>query len=264
MVKKLKQAHDERIEKEKLKKEMDIARQIQQRLLPRNYPEVEGIEFAALFEPAQEIGGDFYDVFPIDENRLGFAIGDVAGKSISGALLMVLVRTLLRAEALNRSDPREVLARLNNFLRAELAEDRRRFVTLQYNVIDIKARSVTCTSAGHPPPIFMSASGKTIETVHTKGIALGVVEDSRFFKTLVEKKVKLTPGDALLLYTDGITDVAYKKGGGFGEEGLIKSLRDCCTKNTHDILSCVMHDLTSYAGAVPIEDDLTMLLIKGK
>ena len=263
MVKRLKQAQNEKIEKEKLKKEMDIARQIQQNLIPQDFPKIKGFEFASVFEPAQEIGGDFYDIFPIDERRLGFAIGDVAGKSISGALLMVLVRTLLRAEAIERQSPKEVLARMNHFLRIELQEQMRRFVTLLYVILDPSTRSVTCASAGHPPPLFLSVSKKTVEVVQAKGMALGITEDGHFTRSLKDKKIKLDAGDSVLLYTDGITDIANTEKEEFGEEGLIRSLRECMNRQAHEALSCIKSEIVKYAGTTPREDDVTMLLIKG-
>ncbi len=209
---------------EMIKKELQISRAIQKSLLPARFPSLEKYEFAAFYEPAQEIGGDFYDVIEIDPDHVGIVISDVSGKSVSAAMLATVVRDTLRSQAFLTLSPREMLERSGQLLLPSLLSGF--FVTLFYAVLDLPSGRVTCASAGHPPALWYRASKNNGEWIHPKGIAVGVLRGAEAVLKLEEYESHLESGDYLFLYTDGVTDAVSGEGKRFGKDGILKVVQE--------------------------------------
>lgn len=260
MTQKIKQSQEQLIRKEKLEKEMEIARDIQHMLIPQEFPALPGFSIGAFFKPAELIGGDYYDLFEIGRGRFGCVIADVSGKSISGAIIMALVRTMLRAEAMEEESPREVLARVNDLIKPDLKP--RMYVTTLYLVLEPKQRTVRFASAGHQRPIFFSDSAGKAELLRGKGMALGISDDKFFRRVIEEQEVTLNLGDGLFIYSDGISEAFNPNREEYGEERILKTLEANLSRRAEDIISAIYQDLRNFSGSMDQSDDITMLTFK--
>ncbi|HZW02421.1 MAG TPA: GAF domain-containing SpoIIE family protein phosphatase, partial [Anaerolineaceae bacterium] len=249
----LEEAQSELVQKERLEQEMALARQVQQSVLPRTFPEIAGYGFAAVNEPARQVGGDFYDVIDLGEGFFGVAIADVSDKGMPAALYMALTRSLLRAEARRDRSPAAVVRQVNQLL-LELAEPDM-FVTLFYAVVDAAARQMTYTRAGHDRPVLLRA-GQAIE-LGGQGAALGLVDDLR----LTEEQVQLQSGDRLVLFTDGLVDVVSPEGELADRSNLADLLLRCAALPPKDLCAAVFTALESYRGTAEQYDDMTILAV---
>lgn len=244
------------IEKEKLERELEVAREIQRSLLPRALPQFAGFDFGARMEPARAVGGDFFDFIVLDEDRLGIAVGDVSGKGVPAALFMAMTRTLLRAEAHEANMPREVLRSLNeNLLEMNDAE---MFVTLLYGILHMPTCRFTYGRAGHELPILCDAEGATLTPCCGHGGPLGVFPDPE----IDENTVQLNPGQTLLLYTDGMTEAFDEQGLSFGIKRLHASLGACCHLSAQEICDRLLDLVMTHQCLVPQHDDVTLVTVR--
>jgi len=195
-------------EKERLEQELRIARDIQGFLFPKESPRMEGFELASLARPAMEVGGDYYDYIEVSKDEWGLVIADVSGKGVPGALVMAVVRSMLRAEAVGKSSAAQVLSRVNMSIYRDIRDDM--FVSLFYLVLNVRKRTLNYARAGHDPSILFHGKEQRYELLDRGGIALGLDEGAFFNETLEQGEVELSPGDTLVLYTDGITEARMK------------------------------------------------------
>ncbi len=251
----LEAAQRELTEKDRLESEMEIARQVQQSVLPRRFPQVPGFRFAARNQPARQVGGDFYDLFALEGGRFGVAIADVSGKGMPAALYMALTRSLLRAEARRLDSPREVVTSLNQLLN-ELGETQA-FVTLFYGVVDPAESRLTYVRAGHDRPLLLR--GGQIQELGATGAALGLLDPGAFL--LEEERLALQPGDRLVLYTDGMTDVVGPGERMFDREQFKRVLEACAGLEPEELCAVVFSDLAAYRGGTEQFDDMTMVVV---
>ncbi|MCM2465065.1 PP2C family protein-serine/threonine phosphatase [Methanoculleus oceani] len=243
-------------ELERKKAELRIAHDIQMSFLPERLPEVPGIELAALSLPAKEVGGDFYDAFPLPGGRTALVIADVSGKGVPAALFMALSRTVLRANSLVPRSAREAVSEANMLI----AEDAKSgmFVTLFYAVADPAKKTLTYVNAGHNPPLlFRSDGGRPLELKGT-GIILGVMPDADYG----EETVNLESGDIVLLYTDGITEAINPDEEQFGEKRLIETIAGCRDLSPAGIVEKVRDAVVKFSGDEPQFDDLTIMVLR--
>ncbi|GAB4485238.1 MAG: hypothetical protein OHK0031_09330 [Anaerolineales bacterium] len=240
----------ETVARERLETEVQLARQIQQAFIPETLPQLPGWELAAAWRTARQVGGDFYDVFLLPNQRLGLFIADVADKGVPAALFMALTRTLIRAAVLETDSPAEALRRVNNLLYPDCQQGM--FVTAVYGVIDRRAGTFTYANAGHNPPLYFSASGEIARLTRT-GMALGVVESLE----IDERSLPLAPGESLFLYTDGVTEAFAPDGQMFGEERLCAALQN--VPNVEAMLTAVNEALSAFCGDLQPADDITMI-----
>lgn len=246
--------------KRRMDRDLDVARRIQQMLLPRRLPEAAGVEMAAFNVPALEIGGDYYDFIRVDERRIGIAIADVSGKGIGGALLMSVYRSVLRAKAPGCASPAAVLRDLNRALRDDIYEDL--FVTALYLVYDEGSRELRVARAGHEPPILRRADpAAPFARIESDGVAVGLAAPEDFDAALTETAVTLAPGDAVVLYTDGITEAQKAQGEEWGLDRLLAALRDA-PPGAEAALAHVRERLMAFVGDSPPYDDMTLVLIR--
>jgi sigma-B regulation protein RsbU (phosphoserine phosphatase) len=254
----LRQGAQARQELTAIQHELGIASQIQQSMLPKVFPPFPGrTEFSlyATMFAAKEVGGDFYDFFLIDQNRLGFVIGDVSGKGVPAAIFMAVSRTLIRATALEGLDPGQCLNYVNTALSAD--SDTAMFVTTFYGVLHTDTGKVEYAVGGHNPP-FVLKKGGVEELAVTAGIVVGVLSDARYETA----SLQLAPGEAIVLYTDGVTEALDASEVLFSEERLEELLGEVKDQPTEEIVRRVVGDVRRHAGGVPQSDDVTVLAIR--
>ena len=253
----LQRATEEHAALEALRRELDIAREIQRSILPTTFPpfprHTEFELFAAML-PARDVSGDFYDFFLIDDRTLGVVIGDVSGKGMPAALFMAVSRTLVKATALAGLSPARCLDRVNRMLLAENPSDM--FVSLFYGVLDLASGRLVFSNGGHNPPLWRRRDG-AIERLSRTGTILGVLDDAAFSEAVVDVR----PGDSLLLYTDGVTEAADADARPFGDAALVDLLAATSAAPStlvHEVIAGVQ---AHSRGTAPT-DDLTLLAIR--
>lgn len=245
---------------ESIKGDLAVAREIQQAILPRVFPpfpeNVGELDIAALMNAAKDVGGDFYDFFRIDDDRIGFVIADVSGKGVPAAIFMAVSRTLIRATGIRGVNPSECITYSNDLLSKESANYM--FVTVFYGIYNIKTGEVTYTNAGHNPPYLMKADGTVEQLPLSKDIVVGALDDFQFS----EETLHLEHGDTLLLYTDGVTEATNENDEEFGEKRLEDTLKDVPQQNCQQIINAVKANVKTFAGKAEQSDDITLLAIK--
>jgi phosphoserine phosphatase RsbU/P len=241
-------------ERELQEQELNRAREIQQALLPKELPWIDGFEIAGIWEPARTVGGDYFDVIRLGENKLGICIADVVGKGVPAALFMANVQATVRAYAPESVSPAELCDRVNSVVCANIAEGK--FVTLFYGVLDGEEKTLRFTSAGHPRPILKNAAG-TVTQLDNGGAVLGVFPNWKYEDSFVQ----LVPGDLLVLFTDGITEAARANGEQLGEEGLIQLVTTLTDEPPSKLNAKLLADVKSLC-ASRLQDDATLLTIE--
>ena len=247
------------VEKERFASELRIASQIQRSILPRTFPpfpERADFEIYAETIPALEMGGDFYDFFLIDPERLGFVVADVSGKGVPAAIFMAATRSLLKATALRTAEPAECLRHVNGLLC--LDNDAMMFTTVFYGVLHTETGEVDYCSAGHQLPYLLHGSGTVEQIPATTGMGLGV-EANVGFET---KRTVLGPGDRLLLYTDGISEAMDAKHRMFSERRLRDFLEKSKERPPFEMISDLVSEVRRFTGDAPQSDDITVLALR--
>ena len=233
--------------------ELKRAREIQEMLLPSTLPQLAGIQIAGAWQPAREVGGDYFDAIQLDKDRLGICVGDVAGKGITAALLMANLQASFRAFATSEASPQVVCTKLNKFLCANIASGK--FVTFFYAVLDADSRTLTYENAGHSPGLLLRSNGTT-ETLSGGGAVLGALPDW----TYQDYTAQLQPGDQLLLSTDGITEAENAQLEEFGEERLLQAAR-ARNGSALEVQRAIMQQVTAFCGG-NFRDDATLLVLR--
>ncbi len=252
----------ETVERERLEREMQLARQIQTAFLPHNIPVLPGWDLQVYWRPAREVGGDFYDFFELPGDRLGMVIADVADKGMPAALFMTLVRTLVRATVEVLNSPADVVARVNDLLFPDAMSGM--FVTLVYAVLDLNTGELKTTNAGHNPPLVLHQPCR-FERVQRDGMALGVTEHTPFHS----HSYQIEPGDLLVMYTDGVTKSFALDGKMFGEERLLETIEQAAHYeddgdglSAQAILQAIDGRVLEFSGDEAPSDDLTLVVLK--
>ncbi len=242
-----------------LHKELEVASNIQKSIVPRKFPpfpERKDFEILAAMTPAKEVGGDFFDFFLIDAERLGFVIGDVSGKGVPAALFMAVSRTLLKATALRGVPPEQCLEEMNHALTSESVSNM--FVTVFYGVLNTRTGEVNYCNGGHNPPYILRGDGRIEAMEMTGGLVLGV-----FGKATYEaKQIVLQAGDGLFLYTDGITEAMDGDNNEFTEGRLNECLKRWHGSALVDLIQRVDGEVKSFANGAPQADDMTILVLR--
>jgi len=258
-IRQIKQAQREHQQLEKLRQELQVASNIQSSILPPNSPHFQGrteFELYARMVPAMEVGGDFYDYFLIDPDHLGFVVGDVSGKGVPAAIFMALSRTLLRATALTARDPQHCLQYVNTVLCRE--DYQGMFVTLLYGVLNTRSGEVTLATAGHEPPFLMRASGAMEMLALPRNLPLAVEEGCLF----EPRPVMLRPGDAIFVYTDGVTEAEAGGMGFFRKERLGALLESAMRLPSRDMVTRVFDVVQEFTAGQSQSDDITCLALR--
>ena len=250
------QLYQESLEKRKLTRELRVAGQIQEQLLPERPPEIPGFEIAAASIPCSEVGGDFYDFVSLRDGSTGIIIADVAGKGVPGALLMASARAGLRAHLESVSEPREVMRRLNLNLCHDTQS--RQFVSLFCGILDPDRRVLCYTNAGHNPPLLIRQGGTT--ELEEGGLVLGADEE----ETYAQDGVSLQSGDLILFYTDGVTEALNPQDQIFGVERLLQVVRRAGEADAEEIIERIRVAVRHFAHGTPQSDDITLVVMRVK
>jgi sigma-B regulation protein RsbU (phosphoserine phosphatase) len=255
----LKDAIRSRNELVAIQRELDVATDIQTSILPRKFPpfpDRKEIEIFARMIPAKEVGGDFYDFFLVDDDRLGFVIGDVSGKGVPAAIMMAVSRTLLRSTAAEGVAPSACCRVVNELLTADSPSDL--FVTAFYGILDMRDGTLEYCSAGHNPPYFLSADGRVTRGDNSGGIFLGAMPNMDF----ESGKMILQPGDAIVVYTDGVTEAQNTQDELFDDARLEESLGGVVRESADSIVDKLIGRVKEFAGTAPQSDDITCLVLR--
>jgi serine phosphatase RsbU (regulator of sigma subunit) len=247
------------VEKGRLERELQMARDVQIGLLPRGVPELRGWEFAARWQPARQVAGDFYDFIPYEDGRLGLVIADVADKGTPAALFMTLSRSILRGSVGPASSLRDGIVHANRLLCDDSVGGM--FVTVFYGLLDPGSGELTYVNAGHNPPLLCrktDGGGDEPKLLTRTGMALGVLRDAPF----EEVTLRLDPGDCLLLYTDGVTDATGADQEPFGFERLLGVLAQHRGGSAASVMAALDRALGAFAVSDAPPDDVTVLVAK--
>ena len=241
--------------RERLETEVQLARQIQQTFIPSVLPTHANWQIAARWRTARQVGGDFYDVIELPDNKLGIFIADVADKGMPAALFMALTRTLVRAAVVEMSSPAEALRRVNDSLLPDTQQGM--FITAVYGVLDLDTGMFTYVNAGHNPPFWVKVGG-SFEKLTRTSIALGVMEQP----VIEERTITIALGDTLLLYTDGLTEAFSPDGELFGEVRLLDVMDSLAAGSPEEVIKSIEECLNDFIDPLPLADDLTMMAIR--
>jgi len=245
------------LEQGRLERELQMAREVQARLMPRATPQLSGWEFAARWQPAREVAGDYYDFIPDHpDGSVGFVIADVTDKGMPAALFMALTRSVVRASTTAAASPAEAITQANRLICADSANGM--FVTLFYGRLDPASGRLTYVNAGHNPPLLFAGGQPQPAALTRTGMALGIFSGVRYDEQIVQ----LAPGDWLFLYTDGVTDALNAAGERFDEGTLAQALADLRGRGADEILDGVDRALRAFGGDRPPFDDVTLMLVK--
>ena len=254
----LKAAQEQLIEKERLERELKVAADIQLSILPDVLPTPPHFDFGASIDPARQVGGDFYDVFRIAENKVAVLIGDVADKGVPSAIFMARAHALIAAEAEAYENPGDVMRRANaHITRLEKATQ---FVTVLYGILDVENGDFTYARAGHEPALLLLPDGSVERLPFEPGMAIGLWEDI----ALDEQTVNLPPGSILFLYTDGMTDCRSPEGEPFGLERIKQTLVGYLGLSAQEVCDQMLQTLKDYQQGAMQDDDVTLVAVHAK
>jgi phosphoserine phosphatase RsbU/P len=256
-VEELEAAQAELIRKERLDRELELARQMQQSLLPQKFPHFPGFAFAARSQPARVVGGDFYDIFRLDDHHFGLVIADVSDKGMPAALFMALTRSLILAEARREFSPRAVLLNVNRLL-LELSEPKM-FVTVFYGVVDARTGRLTYARAGHDWP-FLLRPYTAPQRLEGAGTFVGFLDEDLFYVT--EQSTILQPGDRLVLYSDGCSDALNPAGESLGPARWLALLADKAAEPAAAMCRSLFTELALFQHTAEQYDDITLLVVE--
>ena len=243
------------VENGRLDRELQMAREIQESLLPRRMPQIPGYDIAARWQSAREVAGDFYDAFALSDDVMGLVIADVSDKGAPAALFMASTRSMIRSHALAGYSPFETLSRTNDMIVGDATDGT--FVTVYYSLFRAGGAGVH-VNAGHNPPIIYRCSDGRVSFLPRGGRALGWFPQN----PLKPVELKLDPGDVIVYYTDGLTDAENGSGENFGEQRLAQAVAECGRQSASQILGYLVNQVDDFCAGVPAFDDLTLCVVR--
>lgn len=243
------------VEKGRIQRELQMAREIQESLLPHHMPQIPGFDVAARWRSAREVAGDFYDLFMLADNSLGLVIADVSDKGAPAALFMAVARTMIRTHANAGFSPLETMARTNSLIYEDAESGM--FVTVYHSLLRPDGTS-THVNAGHNPPLLLRTSTREVFFMPRGGRAIGWFADN----PLQAVELQLEPGDVLVYYTDGLTEAENDNREFFGEERLAESVLAAAGQSAEAIIDQIVSDVDAFCNGVPPLDDLTLCVVR--
>jgi sigma-B regulation protein RsbU (phosphoserine phosphatase) len=250
---------DEVAQRERLNREVEIAREVQERLFPQKLPPVAGLDYAGYCRPALGVGGDYYDFLALPQGHLGVAIGDVSGKGIAAALMMASLQASLRGEATRAPENLAAAVASVNRLVFEASADNR-YATFFYGQYDPATRKFDYVNAGHNPPmLFHRASGRwTVTRLEIGGTVVGLIESFAYQQGCVS----LTPGDLLVAYTDGISEAMNSADEEWGEDRMMQTVKTCDGLPAQQVLDRIFQDADTFVAGAKQHDDMTLVILR--
>jgi len=250
---------EQQVEKERLSRELSIAREVQRKLLPQEAPKLRGTSMAASSVPAQEVGGDYYDFVKLGDDRYGIIIADVSGKGTSAAFYMAEMQGIFQSVSRLASSPSDFLHHANLALAQSL--DRNVFISAIYGILDLKDETFTIARAGHCPAATVRLDGES-RLIRTPGLGLGLDRGDLFQKSLVEEHIQLAPGDVFVLYTDGVVESRNRHNEEYGYDRLLEIVDEHRHEDADGIHAAVLRDMRQFLGAEDYDDDMTLVVLK--
>jgi serine phosphatase RsbU (regulator of sigma subunit)/anti-sigma regulatory factor (Ser/Thr protein kinase) len=246
----------------RLRRELQLAQEIQNALLPNEIPTLEGFDISAAYRAATEVGGDYYDFFEVDENAIGIVVADVSGKGIGSSMVMTMIRTSMRLEARGNKRASYVLNKVNKVATGDIKKGM--YVTMFYIILDSKKRIGNYASAGHNPMIIYRADTKSVSFLNPGGIAVGIDlgDPDEFRKRITSEKLKLKKGDLLFAFTDGITEAMNEQREQFGESRLVEFIKKFNHLSATDFKNRLNDEVEKFTKGYPQSDDITFVVIK--
>jgi len=252
--------HREARDKRLLDTELRTASEFQRILMPAKAPNLSLFDIAGVNYPAKVVSGDYYDYLEVDEDHLGIVIADVSGKGVPASLIMANCRSILRAKAAGESSPAKVLKAVNRQIFPDIREDM--FITMTYLILDGASDRIRIARGGHSAPLLCRGDSGDVEKVEAVGTAVGIDSGGVFDRIIEDQEFELRSGDALLLTTDGVTEALNDQGEEFGNERLIRALKDARHHTAAGMLARICEDVRRFAGAAEQSDDITLIGIK--
>ena len=250
----------EAAQKERLNTEIDIAREVQERLFPQDLPEIEGLEYFGACRPALGVGGDYYDFLELPEGKFGIAIGDVSGKGIGASLMMASLQASLRGQAIHcGSDLAALMSHVNTLVYE--ASTSNRYATFFYAQFDTKTKKLIYVNAGHNPPFVIRANGEVLR-LEEGGAVVGMLPT--MFVNYTQGEIELEAGDLLIGYTDGISEAMNPAEEEWSEDAMLEELKKLTEKSAEEILSVIVAEADKFANGAKQHDDMTMIIVKVK
>ena len=249
----------ENIEKHKIEKSLETARQIQMNMLPKDFTDfsaAQNVDLHAFLSPAKEVGGDLYDFFCVDGDHLGLVVGDVSDKGVPAALFMAMAKSLIRSAAEGNTHPEKIMEKVNNGLSRD--NDQGMFVTVFLGIYNRNTRKLSFTSAGHNPPYVVTGDGEIQPVNPAPGLVIGGFEGIAY----TCESLTLNPGDGLFIYSDGVTEAMDETGNFYGEERLEAALARHAAKDAQGLTQGVIDDVNQFVGNAAQSDDITMLFAR--
>jgi sigma-B regulation protein RsbU (phosphoserine phosphatase) len=248
--------HEEELQKQRIDQELSVGQRIQLSLLPKSCPTMPGWDFAATYQAARVVGGDFYDFVALPDGQLGIVVADVADKGIPAAIFMAVTRTMIHTAALNGDHPSETLTQTNQLITENSTTDL--FLTAFYAVLDSETGHLLYANAGHNHPLLFHAATGTFERLTAHGIILGQFPDIR----LENREAWIVPGDVAVFYTDGLTEAMTADHQEFGEERLYQAIADNYHLDANGVMSAIVEALAAFTQDAVPSDDLTIVVVK--
>ncbi|MFQ5823170.1 MAG: PP2C family protein-serine/threonine phosphatase [bacterium] len=242
------------------KDELEIARDIQISLQPEKMPHIKGLDISTYYQPAKEVGGDYYDLIKIDDHKLVVIVGDVSGKGMPAALYAVKLQGLVELLAKNRNSPKQILEEINEIITHRLKKQF--FITAVVAIFDLKEKTLRLARAGHNPPMYFKSLTNQAVWLNPKGIGIGLEKNPNFKSKLNEKVVSVTPGDLFVFYTDGVTEVMNGAKVEFGEIRLGKFVIENAHLDVELFKEKLVEKLKGFAQKALLDDDATVVVVK--
>lgn len=249
-------------ERQRMQRELEIARDVQMSFLPKSNPDFKGLDIAAKCYPALEVGGDYYDFVRLSENKIGVIIGDVSGKGTQAAFYMTLTKGFLRAISKTSESPAEVLTLMNELFYDNV--ERGTFISMIYGIFDNEKKIFKLARAGHNPVIVRNSARGKVEMLNPTGLALGLEKGLLFGKTISELEINYDKDDVFVFYTDGFTEAMNKKQEEFTEERLLDSVHKLSSFTAEESITKIHKEVSEFIGKAPQHDDMTIVIIRVK
>lgn len=250
--------HKQELEKARLENELNVARRIQQFLLPRESPKFKGLDIAGASIPALSVGGDYFDYIPLAPDRLLITIGDVSGKGASAALYMARIQGMIQMACRTLNTPKEILLEVNRQMYHTM--DRQSFVTLIIALFDLTARTIRICRAGHNPLVAVHKG--RLNLIQCRGIGVGLAPNEIFAQNLEEELKPLEPGGSFVFYTDGVTEAMNPAQEEFGDDRLYRLIQEAPGASSEELLDRIVQDVRSFCGSADQSDDMTLVIVR--
>jgi len=245
-------------DKLRMERDLDLARKIQQGLLPKCIPSINGLDICGEMIPALQVGGDYFDLLPVSDSKLFVVVGDVSGKGLAASLYMAKLQTMVQLSCNVDKSPKEILIELNQHFYKSI--ERNSFVTITLALFDAENKTLKFCRAGHMP--LLVASNGYVNSYRTQGIGVGLEKGNIFESTLIEEEVRLTSGQIYAFFSDGITEAMNESSELFGEDKLSELLKNKAAIHSNKIMEQIWNEVIKFRGQAEQNDDMTMVLVK--